>query len=72
MRQDMGSRAVQKSGVGVPCSRRNRWFTVTATADSGELFQEPGGVSGTGGKGEKERGEGATYRHGRGAVSAAD
>jgi hypothetical protein len=64
VRQDVGSVGVGARGSGVVGVHRNRWFTVTATADSGELFQEPGGASGTGGKGEKERGLRAFYRSG--------
>jgi hypothetical protein len=64
VRQDVGSVGVGARGSGVVGVRRNRRYTVTATADSGELFQEPGGASGTGGKGEKERGLRAFYRSG--------
>jgi hypothetical protein len=51
-------------GVGVVLPRRNRRFPVAEAADSGEIFQQPWGVSGTGGRGEMERTGRASYRRG--------
>jgi hypothetical protein len=53
----------QEGGQDAPCGRRNRRVEVTVTVVSGEPLHRPGGVSGTGGKGEKERRGRATYRH---------
>jgi hypothetical protein len=45
-------------------ARRNRLKTVPGAAGSGELLRRPGGVSGTGEKGEKERRGSAICRRG--------
>jgi hypothetical protein len=59
VRQDVGSVGVGARGSEVVGVRRNRRFTVTATADSGELFRQPGGAIGSGARGEMARREGA-------------
>jgi hypothetical protein len=53
---------VQERRLRGPAVRRNRRKTVPGAAGSGEGFAQPGGVSDYGRRGERQRGDGATYR----------
>jgi hypothetical protein len=66
VRQILGKIKVPERRLRMPAARRNRRKTVPGAAGSGELLRRPGGVSGTGGKGEKERRLRPSYRRGSG------
>jgi hypothetical protein len=56
----------EEEGTNLLGECRFRPGTSAGTGDSDEPLRRPGGVSGTGGKGEKERGQRAFYRRRRG------
>jgi hypothetical protein len=60
----------QKGAALTHCDGRIEENTAAAVADSDDRFRRPGGAIGSGARGEMERREGATYRHGGSSVKA--
>jgi hypothetical protein len=71
-RQDLGRSMDQKGAALSHCDGRIEENMAAAVVNSDDESRQPGGAIWRGSRGERQRGSWATYRRGRGAVSAAD